>query len=174
MWSFELDCFIKAISMFLIYNVIAINLFGIPNSLSVTYYHLNDKKPWLRWFFPAMMWFVAFCMMPAWIEISSGSNFQFMSFLAAAGIMFVGAAPAFRSNKLEDTVHKVSAISAAIFSILWIILVTHYWWVLIIWFVILVIAAILTKTWKRAYVYWLEMVAFGATFTTVILHTIFG
>ena len=37
--------------------------------------------------------------------------------------------------------------------------------------IIAVIGAI-TKTWKKASVYWLEMMAFGATFVTVIVELI--
>lgn len=170
MWTFELDCFIKAIGIFLVYNIVACKLFGVPSSLSVTYYLYESKKPALKWLFTAMMWAVAFCLMPAWIEISSDSNFQFLSFLAAVSIMFVGTAPAFRSCKLESIVHQVSAWTAAIFSILWIILVTQFWWIILVWLVICVILAISTKTLKSAKTYWIEMVAFGSTFTAILLH----
>lgn len=174
MWTFELDCFIKAIGIFLVYNIVACKLFGVPSSLSVTYYLYENKKPALKWLFTAMMWAVSFCLMPAWIEISSGSNFQFLSFLAAASIMFVGTAPAFRSCKMESIVHQVSAWAAAIFSILWIILVTPFWWLIPVCVLLCGGLGHLTKTIKSAQTYWVEMIAFGATFTAIILHYFLG
>jgi hypothetical protein len=34
------------------------------------------------------------------------------------------------------------------------------------------VIGLITKSWKRASVYWLEMMAFGATFVTVIVELI--
>ena len=170
MWTFELDCFIKAIGIFLVYNIISCILFGIPSSLSETYYLFKEKNKYLGWLFTITMIFSAVCLMPCWIEISEGSNFQFLSFLSAASIVFVGATPAFKDCKLESKVHTIGAICAAIFALLWIIFVTKFWWIILVWCAICAIFAFSTKTFKSSYVYWFEMIEFGATFTTIILH----
>ena len=113
---------------------------------------------------------MAFLLMPAWLEISVGSPFQFLAFLAPAGIMFTGAAPAFKSSELENTVHMTSAIFAAITALLWVGLVANLWFVIVIWFVIIAILAIVTKTVKSSYIYWLETVAFLSTFTAILAY----
>lgn len=161
---------LSAIIIYFVYNFFALGVCGIPKSLSMTFYLLQEKKKWLRIWFPIMMISMAFLLMPAWLEISVGSPFQFLAFLAPAGIMFTGAAPAFKSSELENTVHMTSAIFAAITALLWVGLVANLWLVIAIWFVIIAILAIVTKTVKSSYIYWLETVAFLSTFTAILAY----
>lgn len=162
---------IIATTIFVAYNAVAIAFFGIPESLSNTYYLYKEKcnKGWL---FCLMMFAVVALMMPAWISLSEGSNFQFLAFLAPASIMFVGTAPRFKDSQLESRVHTVSAIIAAVCSLLWVMLVTPYWWVMLIWLGFIVLASIFTSSYKTCLVYWLEQVAFGSTFTAAIMYSI--
>ena len=165
-----IDCLGKAIFMFLIYNIIALVLFGVPKSLSMTYYLFKNRVEYLKWLFPGMMTLLTFFLVPCWLEISEGSNFQFLAFLSAASILFVGAAPAFLDSKLENMVHQVSAYFAAAMAILWICLVTSYWWIILIVLGIISAVAVVTKTWKTGYIYWLEMVAFLSTFASILAY----
>lgn len=64
------------------------------------------------------------------------------------------------------------AIIAAACSLLWVSLVTPYWWVMLIWLGFIALAAIFTSSYKSAYTYWLEQVAFGSTFTAAILYSL--
>ena len=161
---------ILATTTFVAYNAVSLANFGIPKSLSMTYYLWKNKCN-RGWLFCLMMYLVVALMMPAWITMSEGSNFQFLSFLAPAGILFVGSAPAFLSSDLENIVHQVSAYLAAAFSLLWIILVTPYWWIILVWVGIIAALAFFTKSVKTSYIYWLEMIAFGATFTSTIIYS---
>jgi len=162
---------IIATVIFVAYNAVSLANFGIPKSLSMTYYLWKEKCN--RGFcFCLMMYIVVAFMMPAWITLSEGSSYQFLAFLAPASIAFVGTAPAFRSGNLENNVHQASAYLAAAFSLAWIILVTPYWWVILIWLGLMALASILTSSYKTSHIYWLEMVAFGATFTSTILYSL--
>lgn len=161
-----------AFAIYLVYNAFALGYFGVPKSLSMTFYLFKEKKNWLCIWFPVMMITMAFALLPAWLEISNGSDLQFMAFLAAAGIIFTGAAPAFQSSDLEKRVHTGSAMFAALFALLWVVLVARLWYVILVWFVAILVIAILTKTVKSSYIYWLETVAFLSTFTSVIAYFI--
>lgn len=163
---------IIAAVIFILYNAASLAAFNVPKSLSMTYYLWQEKNSTLKFAFPLMMYLVVALMMPAWITLSEGSAFQFLAFLAPASILFVGTAPAFMSSPLENKVHSVSAILAAVFSILWICLVTPYWLAIPIWLGYVALFAILTSTYKTSYIYWLEMVAFGATLTTTLMHSL--
>lgn len=167
--SWILSFVIIAFAIYLIYNTIAIKLFGIPKSLSDTFYLYQEKQNWMKFFFPIMMFLMAGLLMPAWLEITAFSMLQFLAFLTAAGIMFTGAAPAFKSNKLTNAVHSASAICSAIFALLWIIFVSKFWWIIIFWLVLILITSLLTKTLKKSYIYWLETVAFLSTFSSILL-----
>ena len=162
---------IAATAIYLAYNAICLALFGVPESLSNTYYLYKEKcnKGWL---FPLMMYLVVALMMPAWISLSEGSNFQFLAFLAPASLLFVATAPAFKSDDIENVVHTTAAAMAATYSLAWVALVTPYWWVMLIWLGFIALASIFTSSYKTAYVYWLEQVAFGSTFTAAIMYSI--
>lgn len=162
---------IIATTLFVAYNAVAIALFGIPESLSNTYYLWKEKNG-KGWLFCLMMYLVVALMMPAWITLSEGSNFQFLAFLAPASIAFVGTSPRFKDGDLENKVHTYSAYVAAACSLLWVALVTPYWWVILVWLGFIALAAILTSSYKTAYVYWLEQVAFLSTFTAAILYSL--
>ena len=162
---------IIATAIFVAYNAVSLANFGVPKSLSMTYYLWKEKCN--RGFcFCLMMYLVVALMMPAWISLSEGSDFQFLAFLAPAAIAFVGTAPAFLSGGLENSVHMWSAVLAAICSLAWVILVTPYWWTILIWFFIMMAASVHTKSYATSYTYWLEMVAFGATFTSTIMYSL--
>lgn len=162
---------IIATTMFVAYNAAAIAFFGIPESLSMTYYLYKERfnKGFL---FPAMMYLVVAFMMPAWITMSEGSDFQFLAFLAPAAIAFVGTAPAFLSSNLENKVHSIAALIAAACSLLWVILVTPYWWIILVWVGTIIALSFFTKSVKTSYIYWLERVAFESTFTAAIMYSI--
>jgi hypothetical protein len=160
--------------IFLVYNITTLSIFGVPTSLSNTYYLYEAKKKRLGLVFPAMMTCMAFTLLPAWLElgevVSSWSSYlNPLAFFACTAILFVGGAPAFRSNKLEGTVHTTAAIIAAVTSLLWCLIVCwKMMYVPIIASGLTALVAWLTKTFNKNLTYWLEMMAFGATFATVI------
>lgn len=151
-------------TVFLLYNIVSIALFNVPPSLSETFYLYKEKNPYLKFLFPIMMCTCAFLLLPAWLSIPS--TFQFLAFLAPAGIIFTGMAPMFKVS-LEKAVHSTSAIIAAVASLLWIILVAKMWYIILIWLFIITILAITSKTYKNI-TYWLEIIAFMSTYTTLI------
>lgn len=161
---------IVATCIYVAYNAISLALFGIPESMSNTYYLWKERSN-KGWLLPLMMYAVVALMMPAWITMSEGSDFQFLAFLAPAAIAFVGTAPRFKDTELENKVHSISAVIAAACSLAWVALVTPYWWMILIWLGLIALASIMTSTYKTALVYWLEQVAFGATFTSAIIYS---
>jgi hypothetical protein len=162
---------IAATAIYIAYNAVSLAIFGVPESLSNTYYLWKEKNG-KGWLFPLMMYAVVALMMPAWITMSEGSDFQFLAFLAPSAIAFVATAPAFKSDDLENKVHSISAVIAAACSLAWVALVTPYWWVILIWFGLIALGSILTSSYKSCLVYWLEQVAFGATFTSAIMYSL--
>ena len=161
---------ITAKIIYVAYNAISMAIFGVPHSLSMTYYLWKEKSN-IGYVFPVMMAVVVALMMPAWITMSEGSDFQFLAFLAPASLLFVGAAPAFMDSDLENKVHSISAVIAAICSLTWVCVVTPYWCTIIVFLGLIAAIAILTKSVKSALTYWLETIAFGATFTSAILYS---
>ena len=162
---------IIATIVYVAYNAVSLAYFGIPQSLSMTYY-LWKQKANIGYLFCIMMYAVVSLMMPAWISMSEGSDFQFLAFLAPAAIAFVGTSPAFLGSDLENRVHSVSAVVAAVCSLAWVVLVTPYWWTILIWLGLIALGSIFTSSYKTCLVYWLEQIAFGATFTSTIAYSL--
>ena len=173
--TWYLTLIIVSFALFVVYNSVAIGLFGIPTSLSDTYYLYEKKRTGLGWLFTIFMWLMGFTMTPAWIVISEKvgvwmSYFTFLAFIAAACILFVGAAPKFREKySIEVDVHMIGAKICAAAALAWCFVVCwKIWYVPLIALLVPVIVATATKSWKEKYTYWLEMMAFDATFATII------
>ena len=161
--------------IFVVYNAIMNIKFGLPKSLSATYYNLPTK---FRWVFTLFMWTCGMLLMPAWIEVSEHfgdwrSNLTCLAFFTCALICFVGAAPNFRAFKMESMVHTISATAAAVTALLWCFVCgwdTMYIPIIAIGIVALV--AWKSKTFKECRTYWLEMMAFGATYGSVLINSL--
>lgn len=165
-----IDCLSKAILLFIVYNIVTLVLFGVPQSLSNTHYLFKQSNESLKFLFPAFITLLCFFLIPCWLQISEGSLFQFTAFLSGGSLLFVGCSPYFKNEGLEGMVHSISAYCCAGFAILWIILVTKLWWIILMVFGLIAAIAIITKTWKTCYIYWLEMVAFISTFISMIAY----
>lgn len=176
----SLACFI-----FMAYNIVAIKIFGMPTSLSDTFYLYQSKKKGLGYIFSAMMWFMAFSLVPAWLTISDAMpglehNLTFLAFLASSMILFVGSAPAFRGIELENKVHMISAKLCAVFAIAWCAIVC--WRIMYIIPIAIGLAWLIgwllrnhtneNRKWTRCSDYIWELAAFIATFTTIITQCI--
>ena len=163
-----------SIFLFTAYNAVALKQFGVPKSLSETFYLWNGVKKHLGYIFTGMMGGLTFSLLPAWLEVgnqvSSWSSYlNCLIFFACGAIMFVGVAPAFRRDRTEGLVHEISAKIAAACALIWCFVVCYQiWYVPLVCIIAVLVAGLLTRTFKKCIVYWLEMMAFGATFATVI------
>lgn len=168
-----------AIGIFVIYNAIAIGLFGVPSSLSNTFYLWQDKLGKnAGWIFTAMLWTVCGLLVAPWIEvtqvISSWSQYlTILPFLTVVMLLFVGTAPNFRDGGLPHDVHMTCAKLTAVFALLWVAVVCwKIMYVIPAWVLLCGGIAHLTKTAKSGRDWWLEMVAFGSTFTAILVELI--
>lgn len=167
MWTLIIPIIVLVI--FLCYNAFINRSFGVPNSLSATYYLCKEKNNKIGFLFPTVLFTVVALLMPVWLEISENSNFQFMSFLSAGSLMFTALTPAFRKDIMTKRIHNISAIIGVIFAFLWIIFVAHLWQIIILFLIIFLYLAFVTKTLWYAKIYWLEMMAFITTIFTIII-----
>lgn len=166
-----------ALALFATYIVVAIHFFGIPESLSNTYYLYEVKHKGFGWVFTGFMWTLALLLLPSWIGTSVNigpwmSYFTFLSFLSAAAIAFVGTAPKFHEDA-EGKVHVIAASLCAATAILWdFVICWHIWYVFFIALVPVIVLAVWSKTWKTCKTFWLEMMAFVPTFAVLITEEI--
>lgn len=147
------------LSMIILFGYLAfvVAKFGIPKSISETFYLLGKKG----WMFQVTLFLVAFMVMPILIDRSS-ENTRFLAFLACAGLAFVGAAPLFKME-LEGKVHYVSAAICCVGLVLWQVF-NACWVVPIVCFLAIIYPMIKDKK----YMWWLEIATIVSAYVSLI------
>lgn len=155
-----------SLAVFTSYLIIIGVLFGWLPSISQSYYEFSDR--WgnkASWAFTIALWGFAIPFMIAGIEMSAGSPYQWLMFLAPAGICFTGAAPQFKKG-MEDKVHYIGAVSGIVLGMLGLGLIFHAYYA-IIGAVVAIGAMQLLKVNNKTY--WIEVIAFYTIILTLIL-----
>ena len=164
---------ITSLVILMSYTVAVCIKFGIPTTLSESYYFIYKK-----YLFTLVMWLSGFLLLPPIMEMTGGDT-QIIPFLSIIGIMIVGAAPRYKEQ--ERTLHIMGATMAGFFSQLWIILYAYPWtlltWaILIIWAIGILIESKLME-WseeldKRKWFFWAEMLAFINLYLNIIFKAL--
>ena len=149
---------IVAMAMFFAYLLLMAKLHGIQPSISDNYYVSRH-----RWTFVMVMWWIGLGMLPAMLEVTP-EMWQFSAFFCCGGVIFVGAAAAFR-EEVTRQVHFAGAITSAAGAFLWTACVLPPMagvgfltcCGLLLWL-------------SRHVVYWLEVTCFAMVFMTYILR----
>ena len=153
---------VVSLVVFLVYLAGVYVYFGIPASISDTYYKLEKRKKGAGWLFTAMCWAVAGTLLPAWLDMTLDA-YQFSAFLACAGLLFVGAAPQFKLS-LTGPVHYGSAAVCCASAVLWCIL-SGYWFIALSVFLVYVWIAL--RYGKP--MFWIELAALTSTYICVFV-----
>lgn len=152
--------------LYVMYNLLAISFFGVPSSLSNTFYLYKEYK--CQWVFSIALILMAGLLMPSWLSLMDGSPFQFLSFLVPMSIVFVAISPNFKNDSLDQGVHFIATIIAAALALAANLLVFKTWLILTIVTLIILLMSIVTKTLKSSWLYWVETIVFLTTYITII------
>lgn len=144
------------------YLTYTIKLFGVPWSISETYYKLEKHKKGSGILFTAWAWLASIPLLIAWLDKADGTPYQFLPFLACASLMFVGAAAQFK-EKLTDMVHYISAGICVAAALIWTVLV-GCWYIPAITFAICAGIALKYQKWM----FWIEIAALTAIYITFL------
>lgn len=139
------------------YLAFVVAKFGIPQSISDTYYLLGKQG----WLFQLALAATAFCVVPSLIDASS-ENTKFLAFLACAGLAFVSAAPLFKME-LEGKVHFTSAYICCGSLVLWQIFNTS-WIIPLACFALVAIPMLKDKK----YMWWMEIATIVSAYVSLI------
>ena len=153
-----------------VYTAITIYVFGIPKSLSETYYLYNSKCKYLGLIFPCLL-FTAICfLLPSFLMIG---KLEFLIFIAIGSLLFTTITPAFKTNSIVNNTHTISAWICAICSLLWMLLVFPVGWKIlllsaIIWAFVFILFGKLSE-FKNTYTFWLENIVFTSLYLVLLL-----
>lgn len=140
--------------IYLCWNIIK---FGVPSSLSVTFYLIDSKY---RWLFPATLSVMVFLLAPVWIDVTI-DFLKFMPFIACFGILLVAAAPYFRD--WTPKIHTAGATISGIITLVWSFI--HVWWMPVISILIFIYPAVKFKSQR---VFYVEMACFFMAYASLI------
>lgn len=155
---------IIAALLFAAYIAAAIWQYGVPPSLSETFYLYQDRFGRSgKYIFPVFMLLFTGLLLPSVLEITDGSNYQFLGFFMLGSLLFVGFAPCFKDNS-QSKVHTVAAYISAAAGTAFCILFGGC--------IYLAFATTMTvsliKRYRSATVYWLEQCAFISVLLTIL------
>ena len=139
------------------YLAFVVAKFGIPKSISDTYYLLGKQG----WLFQLALAATAFCVVPSLIDASTEYT-KFLAFLACAGLAFVSAAPLFKME-LEGKVHFTSAYICCGSLVLWQVFNTS-------WIIPLVCFALVAYPMlkDKKYMWWMEIATIVSAYVSLI------
>ena len=165
-----------SMAIFLIYTIgVCVAFRCIPQSISDTFYKLEEVKKGLGSLFTLFCWGGGFTLLPYLLEHEDSCP-QIIRFLAVAGLALVGAAPYFKS--WDRMAHYIGAFSCIVFSQIWAF--TVCWWVpTVCWTAWIAGTAIYmcrhqTGILERTFIgakpmFWVEIAAFASVFTTIFV-----
>jgi hypothetical protein len=104
-----------SLTVFAVYIIYIMAKFGIPASISDSFYLLKGKG----WMFTIWCYAVAFTVAAMMFTQSKDCWYQFLGLFAGGGLAFVGTAPLFKGH--ERTVHYVSAGMCAVAALGWMV-----------------------------------------------------
>lgn len=138
--------------------------YGILPSISDSWYELPDNK---KWMFTIFCWGFSVPALILGLSLSNDNPFQFLIFLGASGIMFVGASPDFKKKDgLDHKVHRIGALTGVIANTLFLFFVFPQLWVVPTMFTILTTILFIKKQSVKE-IWWIEVLSF-LTYSTVI------
>lgn len=141
----ELYLLVFSLIVFVVYNSLFILNYGIPESISATYYKLKGRKQVI---FTLALWGFS---IPVAIAAETG-----LLFFAGAFISFVGASPSFKNKGLERKVHFIGAYTGTILGFL--SLFIDYNLLVVPLIGIFIISNLFGRV--KNYIFWVEVVAY--------------
>lgn len=156
-----------SLTILIVYFWKVIKLIGIPWSISDTYYQLKKHGRSGLWFQIAMILSVGI-LLPEWLEVTEGENYQCCAFLACIGLIFVGSVPCFKLE-LDGKVHIGATIVCGLASLLYMIFAGYTTIPLLLAFP----TGFLIYKYDKP-VFWLEIWMFISTYISIIIDAIWN
>jgi len=155
-----------SLALFVGYIATVMIKFGVPKSLSETYYLFKFGKVWF-WIWSVS---VVIPLLIFWFEKTSGTNFQFLVFFGCAALIFVTTAGDFK-DKTHERAHYIFAACCALFSQMALLIYAPWLMIPVALFVFVgcFILGFLSgiyrdgaglAKWKNSHIFWLEMACF--------------
>lgn len=170
-------CYIIVIEivLFCVYVIYTICRWGIPASLSATYYYFERVRKNYGLFFPLYLSVCCLSSIPLWIYTNKAASpwvahFSWCPYLTCLCLLCVGATCRYKMSRFTTYFHYTTAIISAVSTGIW-LLIACYKLALVSLSVmsLSVLAGFFTHTLKRCYLFWLELGGFLSLFFILFL-----
>jgi len=156
-----------SLSLFAGFVIFCVCKFGLKDCYSAYGPIWRDLHPRFN-VWSAVTTLSALILVPALLDASDGSAWQFTGFFCPALIAIVGLTPDYDKYDFVLRVHSVCAKLGALYSILYILLTaTAYWWTLVAYIVLATVMTLIKGKWS--WVFWFEMAAYASIYTIMLL-----
>ena len=156
---------IISIVVTVVYLTYTITKFGVPGSISDTYYLLKKENSKKAILFPLWAILTALPLMFAWYSMADGLLETLSALLSTTGLLFVGAAAKFKNtHTMADETHFVGAGVCLVGAMLLVILWSYLGLTLICFFA----AALIIYKYGKI-VFWAEIAGLLAAFVASLL-----
>jgi hypothetical protein len=146
--------------LFAAYITLVISLFGVPASISDSYYLLSGRWKNAGILFTVWCFILGVLVASRVFDLSEGLDYQFLGLFTGGGLGFVGAAPLFKTY--EKRVHFVSAAVCALSALTWMCL-AGWWFVPVSLLVVCGVIAARDNKWT----FWMEIGLFTSMLTVL-------
>ena len=147
-----------SIAVFIAYLSAIMLRYGVPASISESYYVLGESKL-ISSLFTWFCWLTAITLLPYWLDNGGG----FLSFVACGALGFVGTAPLFKSHQRD--IHFGSAIVCFASAYLWLLLNDMA-------LAVISVALLGLFAFAKKRMFWWEVTAFATIYLSLILRGI--
>lgn len=148
--------------------------YGMTKSISAT--AKKHRYGWEKAAFAAALWLgIAIPFIVLGIETARKPNFEFLWFLAGAGIAFVGAAQVFWNGGMEYRVHMIGTYAGIVLGMLAILITISTWWAIVLvvlfsGFALQMLPFSFIKKYRLPnHIYWVEVAAICTVELTLII-----
>ena len=132
---------------------------------------------WDKWHPKLNIWSVitfisAALMVPALLEVSVFSAWQFLGFLAPVSLFWVAASPNYQTDKFANIMHQCGAWGAVVAAISYIVIISQLWGITLIWWIVagLALAAVvLGLVFKGTLMLWGEIAVYSSIYSSMLI-----
>jgi hypothetical protein len=157
-----------SIMVTVVYLAYTIKKFRVPISISDTRYHLKKENKRKALLFSLWTVVAALPLMFAWYSMATGGLETISALLSTTGLLFVGAAPNFKSTEgLADEVHFGGAGVCLVGAMLLVVL----WGYLVIPLILFSIAGFIIYLYGKP-IFWIEIAGLLAAFVASLLKVL--
>ena len=164
--------FLIFFSCIILYGFIFISVLKFGQLPSYSAYSTKWIERYPNW--KVKIWYAitliaAFLIIPSMIQAGVGNKLQFLGFFAPAYLIGVAHTPNWETDASEHKLHMIFAVLCAVAGICWSIFVAHTWCILLFNIIIVLIASLLSKTFKDSKVFWGELIAFNTVYMSLAM-----